>query len=246
MQKEMRKDPTRAIEVSVFQRGQQVISEGEESPFFYVILTGKVVLSKSGKRIRTLGELDIFGLECLMLKKHLHYAVEAAQECRIARYGSETLEYLIHESPRMIQNVLISILHQLDQTESNLLEDQQRLPADRERMLFYKDGEVIMEDTSFGTDFYRLVSTQGGVQVTVEGRQVERIIKPGEFFGFSVSCRDACLRSIGESVVEKYGADDLDILIRDYPESASRIMRSMIERLQTEDGRQGLVTKEKL
>ncbi len=235
MQKETRKDTVQAIEVAFFQRGQEILSQGDENPFFFVILSGQVVLSMNGRKIRTLGEQDIFGLENLLLRTPSHYTVQAAQKCRVARYGHETLDHLIYESPRMIWNMLVSILQQLTQTSLNQLHPTQFLLADKEHIRFYKDGEEILEEKHGGTEICRLISTQGGLQVTMGGRQVERINEPGVFFGLPISRSHACVSSIGESVVEKYGTDDLDIIVRDYPESACLIMRTMIERLSDSD-----------
>jgi CRP-like cAMP-binding protein len=228
---QVRKHPAQALEILLFQKGQAIMSEGAESPFFLVILSGQVVLSKGGKIIRTLDEHDIFGLENLLLKRPSYYAAYALQECRIAKYGPETLDHLIHESPRMVQNLLISILHQLTQTTFYLLDPPEPFQADEERICFFKDNEVILDGARAGTGFYRLVSTEGGLKVTEGGKEAARIFKSGEFFGFPTSHADACIRSIGESVVEKYGTDDLDIIIRDYPEMARQIMSTLIERV---------------
>jgi CRP-like cAMP-binding protein len=225
------KNPAQALEITLFQKGQTIMSEGEQGSFFLVILSGQVVLSKGGRIIRTLDEQDIFGLENLLLKKPSYYAAFALQECRIAKYGPETLDHLIHESPRMIQNVLVSILHQLTQTTYYLLEPPDPFQADEERICFFKDKEVILDEMADGTDFYRLISTEGGLRVTIGGKETARIYKPGEFFGFPTSCGHTGISSIGESVVEKYGVDDLDIIIRDYPETARQIMRVLIERV---------------
>lgn len=231
MQSEILKDPAMAIAVAVFQKGEEILSDGQECPFFFVILSGQVQLSRNGKKIRTLREQDIFGLESLLLRRPSRYSAEAVQTSRVASYGPEALDFFIRECPRMIQNVLISVLDQLTQTTSNLVDFPQSLVADKERILFCKDGEVILEEKGCETEIFRLISTEGELQVTMGGREIERINKPGEFFGFPVSCAHVCVRSIGESVVEKYDADELDMMVRDYPESASRIMRAMIERL---------------
>jgi CRP-like cAMP-binding protein len=236
VQKEkIKKSPAQAIEVGVFQRGGTILPQGQENPFFLVILSGRVMVSKNGKMIRMLGEQDILGLESLLSKQPSHYTAHAVQQCRIAKYGLETLDHLINESPRMIQNVLVSILHQLTDTTLNLLDIPQAVPEDNERIRFYKDGEEIMEEgINGGAEVCRLVSTQGGLQVTMDGREVILINKPGEFFGRPISCSHGSVRSIGQSVVEKFGAGDLDILIRDYPESARQIMYTLIERLAAE------------
>ncbi|MGA2938444.1 MAG: cyclic nucleotide-binding domain-containing protein [Syntrophobacteraceae bacterium] len=232
MQKtKIKKSPAQAIEVAVFQKGRTIMLQGQETPFFFIVLSGRVMLSKNGKRIRTLGELDIFGLEGLLSKQPSHYSAHAVQTCRIARYGLETLDHFVYEGPRMIQNVLVSTARQLTETTLNLLDPSQLFPEDNERIRFYEDGEVILEEMKGGIELYRLISTQGGLQVTMGGQAVTRIYKPGEFFGRLISRSHACVRSIGQSVVEKFGAEDLDIIIRDYPESALQIMHTLIERL---------------
>ena len=57
------------MDIALFQKGEAIMSEGEQISFFLVILSGQVVLSKGGRVIRTLDEQDIFGLENLLLKK---------------------------------------------------------------------------------------------------------------------------------------------------------------------------------
>ncbi len=230
-----KKDPAQAIEVTVFQIGRTILAQGVENPFFHVLLSGRVVLSKNGKMIRMLGEQDIFGMESLLLKEPSLYSAYAVQECRVARYGLETLDHLIHESPRMIQNLLVSIMRQLTDTTLNLLEPPSVVPEENERISFYQDGELILDEANGGTGLCRLISTQGGLQVTMGGREVTLINKPGEFFGRPISQSHACVRSIGQSIVEKFGTGDLHILIREYPESAARIMFELIERLEAQE-----------
>ena len=205
--------------------------EGNQSPSYLVVLSGQVALAVGGKIIRTLGEQDIFGLEPLLLKKPSPYSAYALQECRIAKYGSEALDHLIRESPRMVQNVLVSIVHQLTQTISYLLDPPEPFQADEDRICFFKDNQVIYDAAAAGTEFYRLISTEGGLRVTEGGKEIAKIFNSGEFFGFPGSHADTCVSSIGESAVEKYGLDDLDIIIRDYPEKARQIMSTLIERV---------------
>lgn len=230
MNQEEKKDPRQAIEVSVFEIGDEILVEGQICLFFHVILSGQVALSKDGKKIRILAEHDIFGLESLLLRTPSPYSARAWQECRVAKYSFEALDHLVQESPRMIQRLLVSISSQLNQTTLNLLDDPQPAATDNERIRYYKDGETILEERG-GTDLYRLISTEGGLIATAGGRKVDRLFKLGEFFGPPVSGSHVRIKSIGESVVEKYDLDDLDIIVRDYPESAVSIMRAMVERL---------------
>ena len=225
------KGSAKAIEVSVFRAGEQIISQGAGCPCFFVILSGLVVLRQDGKRLRSLGEQDIFGLESLLLKRPSDYAAEAVEKCRIAKYAPEVLDYLMEQSPRMLQNLLLSILRQLKNTARNLLDSPPlSLAATQERFHFFSDGETIGKEMESGQALYRLVTTAGWLQVTLEGREITRISHPGEFFGAPLLPGKASVRSIGQSVVEKYGGGELDIIIRDYPDSALKIMQTMIER----------------
>jgi hypothetical protein len=232
---EITKDLTQATEVKVFQRGEEILPQGRQCLSFFAILSGEVILSRNGKRIGILGEHDIFGLESLLLKTPSSYRAEAAMECRVASYGPEALDHLIYNSPRMIQNLLASVVRQLALRTSNPLDFPPDYAADNARICFYKDGEVIYDEMSGGSDLYRLIASEGGLVISAGGQEICRIDKSGEFFGFPVSCAHASVQSVGESVVEKYCTDDLDILARDYPESAAQIMRMMIERLQNRE-----------
>jgi len=91
--------PAQALETNAYECGDQILEEGHESPFFFVILSGQVRLSHGGTKIRILGEQDIFGLESLILRKPSYYTVVTLDKCRIAKYGAEALDHLIRESP---------------------------------------------------------------------------------------------------------------------------------------------------
>lgn len=225
----------RAQEITLYRRGEKILLEGEKKPFFFVILSGNVRISCRGKKLRVLGEQDIFGLESLVLQKLSCYSAEALRKCRIAKYGPDTLEYLIHECPRMVKSLLMSTLHQLTQVPQVLAGDSAQLPIDEGRVKFLNDGETLRDGKRVVTDFYRLVSTQGGLRVTIGRKEVARIDRPGEFFGGVAGLRNlpsrAHITSIGESVIETYSLEDLDVLIRDYPEAAGQIMRAMVKRL---------------
>ncbi len=232
---ESKKNPAQALEIIAYQSGEAILKEGSGGPFFFVILSGQVRLSRNGKKIRMLAEQDIFGLENLMLDQPSHYSAHALKECRISKYGSEALDHMINENPRMVRNLLTSILHQLAQTTYNLLDPLGTFLVDDTRVNFYGDGEIILDPGVSKTDFFRLVSTHGGLRVTVGEREITRIHKPGEIFGLFNLPAQVTVRSIGESAVETYAADDLDRIIRDFPEVARQMMRSLMERFSERD-----------
>jgi CRP-like cAMP-binding protein len=223
-----------ALDVRTFLYGEEITREGEDCPFFFVILTGQVRISQREKTVRLLSDLDVFGLENILLRHSSLYSSKTLCKSRIAVYGPEALDRFFGENQRMVKRVVVSLLHQLIETSFHLSRDFQTLYFGDGRVLFFKDGATITEEGSQGTDFYRLVTSQGGLSVSVGGKEVSRIEKPGEFFGEMAGLlqapRQTTIKSIGESVVEAFSADDLDMIIRYHPRVALQMMRSLVFR----------------
>lgn len=217
------------------QYGDELVKEGEASPFFFVILSGQVKITRRGKFIRLLEDQDVFGLESILFKRTIPYTAKVMTSSRIASYGPDALDHFIRENPRMTQSILASSLHQLTQTTDSVVQEGGAFRLEEVHVDFYADGDKVVEEGAPGTDFFRLVSTQGGLKVTQRGKEVSRIKAPGEFFGEMAGIlnlpRQATIISIGESVVERYDADDLELIIHDYPEVALQIMKTLVRRL---------------
>jgi CRP-like cAMP-binding protein len=224
-----------ALELHNYRHGEEIVKEGEISSCFYVILSGQVRISKQGKLVRLLEDQDVFGLESIFFNDPIPYTAKAMSTSRIASYGPDALDHFIRENPRMIQSILTSILAQLVQTTENLVEEEEAFGLEEVRVEFYADGDVVVAEGTPETDLFRLVSTQGGLKVIKAGMEVGRIEKPGEFFGEMAGLlnvpRQATVTSIGESVVERYSFEDFEVIIRDYPEVALQITRTLITKL---------------
>ncbi|MFP5214141.1 MAG: Crp/Fnr family transcriptional regulator [Acidobacteriota bacterium] len=231
--------PAQASKINTYRAGDVILRQGDYCSHYFVIMSGQVRIDYKGKKARMLDEQDVFGLENVLFKKPSPYSATALTKARIADYSPEALDHLINESPRMVRTVLISTLQQLLQTTRNLWSDTEMFAIDPVRVNFYKPGETIIREGSIGTDFYRLVSSQGGLLVTLNGKEISRIEKPGEFFGEMAgllsSTRQTTVTSLGESVVEVYSKDDLEVIIKDYPEVALEIMRTLVTRLAEAD-----------
>jgi CRP-like cAMP-binding protein len=224
-----------ALDVQTYHYGDLIIREGDDTQCFFVILSGQVRISQGGRNIRILEEQDVFGLENLLLRKPSLYTARTLSKSRIAMYGQESLDYLIRQSPHMVQSVLLSTLQQLNQTTHTLSGTTDSFSIGEVQVNFYCDGELILGEDVKSKSFYRLVSSQGGLRVTLAGEEIGRIEKPGQFFGgiigFPAAVSQAAVISVGESVVETYTMDDLETVIRDYPDTALQIMLALISRL---------------
>lgn len=224
-----------ASELRNYQYGDEIVREGEASPCFYVILSGQVRISKQGKFVRSLEDQDVFGLESILFNQTIPYTARAVSTSRIASYAPEALDHFVRENPLMTQSILTSTLDQLVQTTDNLVQEEEPFGLEEAHVEFYSDGDPVITEGTPGSDLFRLVSTEGGLKVMKAGMEISRIEKPGEFFGEMAGLlnlpRQATVASIGESVVERYGINDFETIIRDYPEVALQIMKNLVTRL---------------
>jgi CRP-like cAMP-binding protein len=228
-------DPVRALKVETYRYGEVILEEGADYSFFLVILSGYAEILCKGKEIRTAAEHDILGLENFLFKKPSLLSVVALTPCRVACYGTDAFEYFVHNSPQMSERILRSVLQQLLQTTQKLLESDGEFSLDDVRVQFYQDGEVIIQEGMQGTDFYKLVSSEGGLRVSIRGEEIALIRRPGEFFGEMASLlnltRQATVASIGQSVVQVYAGDQLGMLLEEHPDVALRMVRDLAARL---------------
>ncbi len=227
----------RAAHIRVYREGEVILEAGEETPFFFVLLGGRVWIIQREKKIRLLEPQDTFGIDALVFQKPSFYTAKALTNARVAAYTSDAFDYFLRTKPRMIHNIISSTLRQMLQT-SELLADKSpllELGMDDARVRFYKDGDAIVEEGGPGTEFFRLVSTQGGLKVSIAGKEINRIEKPGEFFGEMATIlnrpHNATVTSIGESVAEVFDANQFDVIVKEQPELALLLIRTLALRL---------------
>jgi CRP-like cAMP-binding protein len=224
-----------AREVRTYRYGEFIIEEGGISNEFMVILSGQVQLSSHGKRLRTAGDHDILGLEDVFFKKPSLVRATALTQCRIAFYAPETLQYFLRSDARMSERILRSVVQQLLHTTQRLVEGDRGFSVDDVRMLFFEDGEMIIQEGTQGTDFYKVVSTEGGLSICKQGKEIAVITKPGEFFGEMEALlhlpRQVTVTSIGQSVVHVYPGIQLSMMVETNPEAALQMIRDLSSRL---------------
>lgn len=227
--------PSYPVEVRGYAEGDWVIREGDQRPVFFVVLSGHVRIVKGDRVIRTLGEQDVVGLETLLLRIASPFAVRAATACRVSCYGEEALDYFLEQQPRSVRSLLASLVRQLVQASGRIMGAAEDFLGEDTGMVFFGDGAMIIEENSIGAEFYRLVSTEGGLSVSRNQVEVGRLHQPGEFFGEMAGLlgtpRQATVRSIGTSAVQRFSADALDLLLHDYPELATELIKSLASRL---------------
>ena len=100
---------------------------------------------------------------------------------------------------------------------------------------------MIIEEGTIGTDIYRLVSSEEGLRVTKQGREIARISNPGEFFGEMASIlrerRTATITSIGKSIVQVYSGEKIEELLEEHPDMAKKMIVILANRLKEANAR---------
>ena len=129
----------------------------------------------------------------------------------------------------------MSLLDQLTQTRQAVGKEDAGPKAENIDVFFYGDNEVIIEEGACETDIFKLISTEQGLVVLKDGKEVGRITNPGEFFGEMASAlgkvRSATIISKGSSVIQAYSADNIQDMIEEHPEIAKKITRTLAKRL---------------
>ncbi|MEA2101004.1 MAG: cyclic nucleotide-binding domain-containing protein [Thermodesulfobacteriota bacterium] len=229
--------PIEALQVREYQAGETIVREGASNECFYVILQGEVHISQMDKSIRILSDHDVFGLENYFRGMVYSTTAKAMKASRVATYACDMLEDMVYSKPVLISKVLKSAYLQLEQTtsvaETNIPYSEIINLDVRE----YSDGDVIIEDGTTGTEIYKLIESEKGLEVLKKGVRIAMINRPGDYFGemsFILSePRSATIRSVGKSVVEviRISEDELEGLIYDNPDVAHKIISGLAKRL---------------
>jgi len=229
--------PIEAVAVKEYQPGEYIVREGESNEYFYVILQGEVQIFQLDKPIRILTDRDVFGLENYYRGIPYSTTAKAMKTSRVATYQSDLIEEIAYSKPSLITMIMQSAYLQLEQTTSIAEANIPYSETINLDLREYADGEVIIEEGTFGTEIYKLYQTEGGLEVMKKGVPIAVITKPGEYFGemsFILNePRSATIRSLGRSVIEVIPVQEggVERLIHENPEVGDKIISSLAQRL---------------
>ncbi len=227
-----------AVSVKEYRPGEVVVREGDSNQYFYAILQGEVQIYQMEKPIRILSDRDVFGLENFYRGIPYSTTAKSTKASRIATYESDCIEDIVFSKPGLVSMLLRSAYLQLEQTtsvaECNIPYSEVINLDVRE----YANGDIIIEDGTYGTEIYKLCQAEVGLEVLKKDVRVGMITNPGEYFGemsFILNePRGATIRSVGRSVVEVIPVAEggLERLISENPEVANKIIDALAHRLQ--------------
>ena len=118
----------KASEPLCFGPGEVIVEEGAEGDSLYVLLGGRVEVSKEleGRQlvVRQLGESDVFGEMTLFLDAPRSATVRALEECRLLRVSRPSVQALLRDDPALLER--FSVLVAARQAELNHLSLEER------------------------------------------------------------------------------------------------------------------------
>lgn len=226
-----------AVSVREYQPGEIIVREGDSNEYFYVILDGEVRISQLEKTIRILSDRDVFGLENHFRNMNYSTTAKARKPSRIAAYKCSAIDDIAYSNPSLVSIILHSAYMQLEQTTSIAEANIPYTEVINLDVREYGDGQIIIEEDTFGTEIFRLTQTEGGLEVIKKGKPIAVISKVGEYFGemsfILGEPRSATIRSIGRSIVEVMTVEDggMERIIHENPDIAGKIIAGLAKRL---------------
>ncbi len=223
------------VTIKEYQPHEIVVNEGAANDRFFVILQGNVEILQNNKTIRVLTEGDVFGIENHYLGRLYTTTAIAISRCRVAAYHIQMMREILYDRPQLTEQILKSVMRQLEQTTQVA---EEHIPFEKVvdiNEVIYQDGEVIIEEGADGKEIYRLIETNDGLQVSIQGNEVAKITQAGEYFGEMSALlnekRSATITSLGRSVVQVFNVEDLGNILELYPKLAVSIIDTLAKRL---------------
>lgn len=106
--KELRAISKTAKNVSVHS-GTQIITEGEEGDTMYVVISGSARVSRSGRKLATVGPGAAFGELALLSKGPRTASVVAVSDMEVAIIARRQLNRLLEDAPSFARKLLESL-----------------------------------------------------------------------------------------------------------------------------------------
>mgnify|MGYP006287467739 CR=1 FL=1 len=218
-------------------RGEAIFYQGQEVVAVFHLVQGRVSLWQDRRARGHLGSGHLLGLDGAYAPDGTYsFTAWAEADCRLAEFHLHLIPEALLDSSRLAEATLFSLSRQVRQGWERLRQDQ----AEDSRsfvgqVISLEAGQVLLREGEHSQDMYRIVSTEQGLEVSVQGRVLSVLDTPGDFFGEMAAVlqepRTATIRSLGSSVLEVYPAALVPQILEDYPELSRRLIHGLSQRL---------------
>lgn len=165
-----------------FKNGDEIIKQGDEGDYFYIIENGTVDFYVNGNQVNSSGEGSSFGELALMYNSPRAATAVAASEPGVTCWALDRQTFRRILLERTFNRRLMYEDFLKDVKVLSSLSNQERLKlADALSTEIYHKGDKIVKEGEQGENFYFIES--GSCQVSKEGKGVLTKLSKGDYFG---------------------------------------------------------------
>lgn len=181
LNKEDLDDVVMSMEIVDVSAGENIVTQGQDGEYYYVISTGKFTVIVNNKPVSQLTEGASFGELALLYNSPRQATIRADSNAVVFSLDRETYKFIVAQSS---SNRTLEIKKALATVPllSELTEEQLEKLSDTVEIFPYNAGDVIIKKGAAGNVFY--IIKEGSVAVTEMGAQfADHNLGPGEYFG---------------------------------------------------------------
>ena len=169
-----------ALEEKRYPKGSEIIKQGDEGDFFYVLEKGTVDFLVDGKVVNTSSDGSSFGELALMYNSPRAASVIATSECILWALDRMTFRRILLEGTAKKRSLYENFLKEVPVLQSLSSYERSKL-ADALNTESFKTGENVVTEGEAGENFYFI--EDGDAEVIKEGHGLVTTLKKGDYFG---------------------------------------------------------------
>lgn len=112
----------RVAEVEVYSPGTAIVTEGDAGDALFVLVRGRVAVTRNGRPLSTLGPGDSLGEMSVLDRVARSATATAEEETEVLRIGSEEFYEILHEQVEIAEGVIRVLCGRLRQLDARITE----------------------------------------------------------------------------------------------------------------------------
>ncbi|XP_032440390.1 cGMP-dependent protein kinase 2 [Xiphophorus hellerii] len=175
---------------SHYKPSEEVITEGSEGDRMYIVAAGELIVTQSGRDLRTLTKGDVFGELAILYNCKRTATVKAKTHVHLWCMERQTYRTIITNKSKKKREQLMGFL-KTSRTLKDLNDAQLSKIIDSMEEVKFQDKEVIVREGTEGNTFYIILKGEVVVSKNVNGHQKQiRRMGKGEHFGEQALIRE--------------------------------------------------------
>ncbi|XP_012722871.2 cGMP-dependent protein kinase 2 [Fundulus heteroclitus] len=178
------------LRTSAIKPGEEVIKEGSEGDSMYIVAAGELIVTQSGRDLRTLTKGDVFGELAILYNCKRTATVKAKTHVHLWCMERQTYRTIMTNKSKKKREQLMGFL-KTSRTLKDLNDAQLSKIIDSMEEVKFQDKDVIVREGTEGNTFYIILKGEVLVSKNVNGHQKQiRRMGKGEHFGEQALIRE--------------------------------------------------------